>query len=179
MKKVPAAKMPNLNHLSTSDFERVYEPADDTFLLVDALAAERDLLVARKPALCVEIGCGSGAVITHLASLLPDSAMLASDVNRWALLATAATASANSRRVSTVQADLLSAFRPGSIDVLIFNPPYVPTPDEKAAFAEAAAPVQAWFRDNVDGGNEILDALLAAVKEAEAGLAAGYENDLN
>ncbi|WP_377504721.1 TRAP transporter substrate-binding protein DctP [Octadecabacter sp. R77987] len=56
---------------------------------------------------------------------------------------------------------------------------YVPTPEEKALFAEAAAPVQDWFRDNVDGGNEILDALLAAVSEVEADLSAGYESDLN
>ncbi len=56
---------------------------------------------------------------------------------------------------------------------------YVPTPEEKAAFAEAATPVQAWFRDNVDGGDKILDALIAAVAEAEAELNAAYESDLN
>ena len=56
---------------------------------------------------------------------------------------------------------------------------YVPTPEEKAAFAEAAAPVYDWFRENVDGGSEMLDALQAAVAEVEAGLNAGYESDLN
>ena len=56
---------------------------------------------------------------------------------------------------------------------------YVPTPEEKAAFAEAAAPVQDWFRENVEGGSDILDALLAAVEEAEAELDAVYEFDLN
>ena len=56
---------------------------------------------------------------------------------------------------------------------------YVPTPDEKAAFAEAAAPVQDWFRENVDGGGEILDALIAAVAEAEGALAEDYAKDLN
>jgi TRAP-type C4-dicarboxylate transport system substrate-binding protein len=56
---------------------------------------------------------------------------------------------------------------------------YVPTPEEKAMFAEAAAPVQDWFRANVDGGNEILDAMNAAVAEAEADLATAYESDLN
>ena len=56
---------------------------------------------------------------------------------------------------------------------------YVPTPEEKAAFAEAATPVQAWFRENVDGGDKILDALVAAVGEAEADLDAAYASDLN
>ena len=56
---------------------------------------------------------------------------------------------------------------------------YVPTPEEKAMFAEAATPVQAWFRDNVDGGNEILDSLISAVAEVESELAADYDVDLN
>jgi TRAP-type C4-dicarboxylate transport system substrate-binding protein len=55
---------------------------------------------------------------------------------------------------------------------------YVPTPEEKAMFAEAAAPVQDWFRENVDGGDRILDAMIAAVDEAEAELGAAYEADL-
>ena len=55
---------------------------------------------------------------------------------------------------------------------------YVPTPAEKAAFAEAAAPVQDWFRGNVDGGDKILNALIAAVDTAEADLTSDYEKDL-
>ncbi|HEV8036646.1 TRAP transporter substrate-binding protein DctP [Yoonia sp.] len=56
---------------------------------------------------------------------------------------------------------------------------YVPSPEEKAAFAEAAAPVYDWFRENVDGGSEMLDALIAATAEVEAELAAAYASDLN
>ena len=56
---------------------------------------------------------------------------------------------------------------------------YVPTPEEKAAFAAAAAPVNDWFRENVDGGSEMLDALLAATAEVEAELADAYGSDLN
>ncbi|WP_439119258.1 TRAP transporter substrate-binding protein [Marivita sp.] len=56
---------------------------------------------------------------------------------------------------------------------------YVPTPEEKAAFRDAAAPVFDWFQENVDGGPEIFEALTKAVAEAEADLAAEYEADLN
>ncbi|MCK0150777.1 TRAP transporter substrate-binding protein DctP [Marivita sp. S6314] len=56
---------------------------------------------------------------------------------------------------------------------------YVPTPEEKAAFREAAAPVFDWFQENVDGGPEIYEALTKAVEEAEAELGAAYEADLN
>ncbi len=47
---------------------------------------------------------------------------------------------------------------------------YVPSPDEKAAFREAAAPVFDWFLANVDGGPDVFEALTAAVSEAEADL---------
>ncbi len=56
---------------------------------------------------------------------------------------------------------------------------YVPTPDEKAAFKDAAAPVFDWFRENVDGGPEIIEALNAAVAEAEAELEEIRAGDMN
>src|SRR6056297_544366 len=56
---------------------------------------------------------------------------------------------------------------------------YVPTPEEKEAFREAASPVFDWFQENVEGGPQIFEALTTAVEEAEADLAAEYEADLN
>ena len=56
---------------------------------------------------------------------------------------------------------------------------YVPTPDEKAAFAAAAAPVYEWFKANIDGGEQIFDALTGAVSEVEADLAETYAAELN
>jgi len=47
---------------------------------------------------------------------------------------------------------------------------YVPTPAEKAAFKEAAAPVYDWFKSNVQGGDEVFGALTDAVAEAESQL---------
>jgi len=55
---------------------------------------------------------------------------------------------------------------------------YVPTPQEKAAFREAAAPVYDWFKVNVDRGPEIFDALVAAVDEAEAEISAARAADI-
>ncbi|MEO0680520.1 MAG: TRAP transporter substrate-binding protein DctP [Pseudomonadota bacterium] len=56
---------------------------------------------------------------------------------------------------------------------------YVPTPEEKAAFKQSAAPVFDWFTQNVDGGQEAYDALVAAVAEAEAEINAARDADLN
>lgn len=54
---------------------------------------------------------------------------------------------------------------------------YVPTPEEKEMFKEAAAPVYDWFKANISGGPEIFDALVAAVAEAEKELAKADEMD--
>lgn len=56
---------------------------------------------------------------------------------------------------------------------------YVPSLEEKAMFREAAAPVFDWFKQNVDGGPEVFDALVAAVAAAEADIEAGMARDLN
>ncbi|MEM9870219.1 MAG: TRAP transporter substrate-binding protein DctP [Pseudomonadota bacterium] len=56
---------------------------------------------------------------------------------------------------------------------------YVPTPEQKAAFAAAAAPVNDWFTSNVARGDEILAALQEAVAAAEADVNAARAADLN
>ena len=56
---------------------------------------------------------------------------------------------------------------------------YVPTPAEKAAFKEAAAPVYDWFKSNVDGGEEVFNAFTAAVNKAEADVCGGRSKDIN
>lgn len=123
---------PFTTHLTTDDFLRVYEPAEDSFLLIDALESDLSSLLAQPPALVVEIGPGSGVVITAVAMALGSNAQcLAVDLNSFASDCTRRTASKNHASVEVITGDLLDALRPCSIDVLIFNPPYVLTPDEE------------------------------------------------
>ena len=56
---------------------------------------------------------------------------------------------------------------------------YVPSPDQKAMFKEAAAPVYDWFKANVKGGPEVFDALTSAVADAEGRMSSDYGKDLN
>lgn len=56
---------------------------------------------------------------------------------------------------------------------------YVPTPEEKQAFADAAQPVYEWFTSNVDGGQDIFDLMKASVDEATAELQAERSADVN
>ena len=63
------AKLPSLDHLHYKDYDYVYEPSDDTFLLCDALANEYKEELSKHFTYC-EIGSGSGCVITFIGQLL-------------------------------------------------------------------------------------------------------------
>jgi release factor glutamine methyltransferase len=113
------------------DFEKVYEPAEDSFLLLDALELERESLVTRfrDCPLVVEIGTGSGIVTSFVHSqILPCGLFITTDVNIHACRASLNTSKENggTRYVDTLRATLTSSIRPFLVDVLIFNPPYVP-----------------------------------------------------
>lgn len=54
---------PSLSHLKRSDFDKIYEPAEDTFALLDALEQDADRLrgpdrdaQGNLPSIVVEIG---------------------------------------------------------------------------------------------------------------------------
>ncbi|KAL3995375.1 putative methylase [Acanthocheilonema viteae] len=114
--------------------DSVYEPAEDTFLLLDALEKDAEALEQLKPNVVVEVGSGSGIVSIFCQQLIRLPVFnLATDMNFNALQCTQTTAQLNNASVEAVQCDLLSALSYrlcGLIDVLLFNPPYVPTEQE-------------------------------------------------
>ncbi len=164
---------PDLSHLSAADYDHVYEPAEDSFLLLDAL--EEDLREIRnlQPLFCVEVGCGSGVISSALASVLSSSSVgvggcvfLATDVNPAACVATARTASANGAEVEPVLANLLGGLRHrlravGGADVVVCNPPYVSTSEEERA---GAAGLRAAWAGGA-GGRSVTDLLVSALPE--------------
>jgi release factor glutamine methyltransferase len=151
-----ASPTATLAHVPAGEWSRVYEPAEDSWLLSDAVCSDAGAWLrggAAPPALVLELGSGSGAVCTSVLLFLqqqqaPPAACLACDVSPFACRVTAATAAANGvgARLDVVQCDLLDALRArlrGAVDLLLFNPPYVPTPSHevppRGAFAVAAA----------------------------------------
>lgn len=117
------------------DYETVYEPSEDSFLLLDVLESEREFLGTKfetDSAIVCELGVGSGVVTTFLMmhNIPHCKAMYwALDINPWALKATIKAVQINHcdiSRLTTVNSDLFTAMRPNTVDLLIFNPPYVP-----------------------------------------------------
>ncbi|EJW72780.1 hypothetical protein WUBG_16311 [Wuchereria bancrofti] len=51
-----------LYHITDEQKDSVYEPAEDTFLLLDALEKDREALGQLEPNVVVEIGSGSGII---------------------------------------------------------------------------------------------------------------------
>ena len=70
-------------------------------------------------------------------------------------------------RVDALHMDLLSALRPGSVDVLVFNPPYVPTSEEELEEAVAARDISAAWAGGTRG-RRVLDRLLPEIGTALA-----------
>ena len=54
----------------SSDFRNVYEPAEDSWLLVDVFRAEANFLHSLRPSIVLEIGTGSGVLTAALANAL-------------------------------------------------------------------------------------------------------------
>ncbi|MEW5302911.1 MAG: hypothetical protein WDW38_003982 [Sanguina aurantia] len=147
----------------TSWNSEVYEPSDDSFLLVDALLEHAPKWRLQPPRCCVELGSGSGYVICSLALMLQQLGircqLLAIDHSTAAAKAT--TQTLRNHEVSNVDVVTADMFTPahrnllGSVDVLVFNPPYVPTPDEELLLPGVAT---AWAGGHM--GRRVIDRLL-------------------
>eukprot|EP01089_Gocevia_fonbrunei_P007146 TRINITY_DN1819_c0_g1_i4.p1 TRINITY_DN1819_c0_g1~~TRINITY_DN1819_c0_g1_i4.p1 ORF type:complete len:219 (-),score=31.91 TRINITY_DN1819_c0_g1_i4:10-666(-) len=166
MEKADQAVLPDLSHFGKADYNTFYEPAEDTYLFLDALKKEGKFLKdVLKPLFCFEIGSGSGCVITYLGQLLGNSALyFTTDINDQACLATQKTSKANKINVESTNTNLLGCLEnrlQGKIDLLLFNPPYVPTEPEEVGTPDISA---AWAGG--DKGREVLDKLLPKLKLA-------------
>lgn len=148
----------------------VYEPSDDTFLLVDALQQHAPSWAHHRPRCCVELGCGSGFVIASVALLLRQLGLLpchvlAVDHSPAAVEATRCTLRDHGvgQEVDVVAASLFGPLRErlrGSVDVMVFNPPYVPTPDEEVDLPGIASAWAGGMR-----GRRVIDRVLPQVSE--------------
>ncbi|KAH9044676.1 S-adenosyl-L-methionine-dependent methyltransferase [Lactarius pseudohatsudake] len=164
---------PDLSHLTKHDYEIVYEPAGEIpatgplFILLDALEAEADNIRRLAPRVCLEIGSGTGVVSSFLAQIVgaPNSLFLCTDVNPHAATCTARTGSQNKTPLDPVVASLtrpLTSRLAHAVDVLVFNPPYVPTYSDEMDVAQRGAGIAGSWAGGIDG-MQVTNTLLAQV----------------
>ena len=108
---------------------QVYQPESDTFLLLKAAMNE-----VKSGDRILEVGTGSGFISCELAKI---SGVIATDINPHAAHA------AHNAGIDVVRTDLFMGIR-GPFDLILFNPPYLPTrPEER---------MDDWLEYALDGG---------------------------
>jgi release factor glutamine methyltransferase len=125
------------------DPAQVYQPEADTFLLLSAAKAE-----VRPGDRVLEVGTGSGRIA---AALVQDCDIVATDINPHAAFC------ARKEGVEVVRCDLFSGLR-GRFDLILFNPPYLPTREEEK--------IDDWLEYALDGGTTgrvVIERFAAAV----------------
>ena len=190
-KECRSVEMPSLDHLRMRDYNEVYEPSDDTYLLIDAIGLDMDMMEDESKDgddeilkhcninRTLEIGCGTGTPSVYLAMRLGKGRSMVcdgksnnsvaateatdyskettaatnphekdddstnstqhyvTDINPAAIRIAKSTAENNGIPISDFlahQCDLASGLLEqlqNKVDILIFNPPYVPTPDDE------------------------------------------------
>lgn len=146
---------PYQNHINKVDFDHVYEPAEDSFLLIDALEKDLTYLKLKNPTFCLEVGSGSGVIVTAFGMAFPETFCMSTDVNFKACVMSKQTAVYNKVGLDSVTMDLAGTFRNNIFDVIIFNPPYVVTESEECGGRDIAASWAGGVK-----GREITDRLL-------------------
>jgi release factor glutamine methyltransferase len=111
------------------DLLQVYQPEADTYLLLDAARKE-----VKPGDRILEVGTGSGLISRELTKV---SGVVATDINPHAVLC------ARKAGIDVVRTDLFAGIR-GSFDLILFNPPYLPTQPEER--------MDDWLEYALDGG---------------------------
>lgn len=107
----------------------VYDPGEDSFMLVDAALAE-----VKPGEKVLEVGTGSGVVSLFLKDV---ANVIATDISPLAC------ANARLNGVSVVRTDLFRGIC-GPFDLVVFNPPYLPTAEDER--------LPSWLNRAFDGG---------------------------
>ena len=117
--------------------EKVYEPAEDTFLFAENLKVKKTDKV-------LEIGTGTG--IIAIISSKKTERVVAVDINEYAVECTRKNSDINKSNIDVRLGDLFDPVKDEKFDLILFNTPYLPTNEDERVDDELEA---AW-----DGGTD-------------------------
>lgn len=145
---------------------RVLIPRPETEMLCEwALEILKEISFPRVMDLC----CGSGCIGLTVKAERPDADVILSDISADALNVSRDNAVRLGVSVSFRQSDLLDGFSPALYDLIVSNPPYIPTEDCSNLQAE----VQKEPMLALDGGKDGLDLYRRMIPEAKRFLLPG------
>ncbi|CAG8510826.1 20926_t:CDS:2 [Racocetra persica] len=149
---------PNLDHITSNDYENVYEPAEGYRISQE----QRESLHLFRN----WNSSGTGCVSTFLGQLLGDGTalLLCTDINPYATEITVKTAIHNLIHLDAITTNLISGLLPRlyhNVDILCFNPPYVVTSSEDVKSSNFIE--RAWA-GGIDG-REVIDKMLPLVND--------------
>ena len=151
------------------DFEvgpDVLIPRPGTELVVEEALA---LLGTDGAPVIVDVGTGSGCIAISLATAIPSARVIASDVSPGALRVASRNAARHNvlDRVEFLETSFLNGIR-DHVDVVVSNPPYVPSPAQPALTPEVRdfEPRIAVFsgEDGLDGVRALLEGAVSRLK---------------
>ena len=162
----------------SKDFQNVYEPAEDSFLLIDSLDKELEQITfdKNKKITSIELGCGSGLVSCCFLSKLKDLNInilnhYCIDINKDAVNLTQNLLKNYNfdNNVNVIEGDLFNSFEKDKIfDIIIFNPPYVTTDDDEYKRALKEKDIYAAWAGGKKGSetiNRFIDELKGHINE--------------
>ena len=144
--------------------ERALIPRSDTETLCEAAIAR-----LRPGMRCLDLGAGSGALGVSLALACPGAAITGADISADALCVARANAQALGAGARWLQSDLFSALEGEVFDLIVSNPPYIPSGEIGGLQRE----VQREPRLALDGGPDGLLFYRRVAAELGAHLCAG------
>ena len=145
---------------------RVLIPRPETELLcIWAL----DILKDYSDPCVLDLCCGSGCIGLSLKAASPEIRVTLSDISADALDVAAENIRRLSLAVELHQGDLLEGFLPGSFDLIVCNPPYIPTADCAVLQEEVLFEP----RNALDGGADGLDLYRRLIASAAGVLVPG------
>tara|TARA_Y100001960_G_scaffold194390_1_gene203491 strand:- start:40 stop:597 length:558 start_codon:yes stop_codon:yes gene_type:complete len=107
--------------LSITNFDGVYEPAEDSYLFVNHIPKLKGSIL--------EIGCGTGIIGISLA--LKGNKVTAVDINPLAVEAARSNAKRNSVELEVLESDMFSSVEGRIFDTIVCNPPYLPSLEDE------------------------------------------------
>lgn len=133
-------------------------PRPETEILVD-------LALERRPKAVVDVGTGSGCIAVALAAHLPEAAVYGIDISSSALAVARRNAERHGvgERVRLIAGDLLDR-RPGPVDLIVSNPPYV-SADEWASLPSSVRDHEP--RLALDGGPDGLEVVRRLISQSQ------------